>query len=178
MGCCHEVCGLEGVPATLTHIFLACPVAVEVWGWVRRLWVAVTGGSLPPATPAVLLLGDRRLWDPGRTGSELLWHRLRLAAIYFLWMGRGAGPGPVRFGARRIGALLVAHLRHELELDILRLGGMEVLREVAGGTRLSRRRQLTREAFEGMWCARGVLCCRQGDGWVVRLSASFPVPIP
>ena len=55
---------------------------------------------------------------------------------------------------------------------------MEVLREVAGGVRLLSRQHMTREAFESTWCERGVLCCRQGDRWVVRLSVSFPVPIP
>ena len=80
--CTHPHC--VRVPETITHVLLACPLAVSVITWLRDLWDAVTGGgNRPPHTVAVLLGDDQRTWQPRDAG---LWMRLRIATLHALWM--------------------------------------------------------------------------------------------
>ncbi|BDA49659.1 hypothetical protein COCOBI_14-2790 [Coccomyxa sp. Obi] len=70
--------------ATLTHVFITCPLAASIWGWFAATWAAVTGEDPPPLSADLLLADDQRQWQPA---SQLtpLWHRLRLAATCQLW---------------------------------------------------------------------------------------------
>ena len=81
--CCSRPC-CAGQPETLTHMFLTCPVSARVIRWVCDIWPLLTGGLRPPASAAVFLGGDYRVWDPGTSHTEL-WTRLRLATLHAIW---------------------------------------------------------------------------------------------
>ena len=76
--CPHPLCSEQD--ATLTHVFITCPLAATVWGWFAATWAAVTGEDPPTLSADLLLPDDQRTWQPAsRLGP--LWHRLRLATI-------------------------------------------------------------------------------------------------
>ncbi|KAK9918450.1 hypothetical protein WJX75_004175 [Coccomyxa subellipsoidea] len=81
-GCPHPGCA--GQLATLTHVFITCPLAAGVWDWFAATWAAVNGDDAPPRSADLLLADDTRIWGPPRQLRQL-WHRLRLAAICQLW---------------------------------------------------------------------------------------------
>ena len=71
-------------PQTISHLFLECPVAATLTGWLCRLWQAITG-HLPAASIATLLAADT---PAGHAPSEAMlqtWHRLRLAVLHSIW---------------------------------------------------------------------------------------------
>ncbi|BDA41573.1 hypothetical protein COCOBI_02-3540 [Coccomyxa sp. Obi] len=50
--------------ATLTHVFITCPLAASIWGWFAATWAAVTGEDPPP------LSGDSSLQTIRGSGSQ------------------------------------------------------------------------------------------------------------
>ncbi|EIE20341.1 hypothetical protein COCSUDRAFT_58048 [Coccomyxa subellipsoidea C-169] len=62
--CPHSGC--ESQPATLTHVFITCPLAAGVWDWHAATWAAVTGETAPPRSTDLLLANDTRVWEPPR----------------------------------------------------------------------------------------------------------------
>ena len=55
--CPFSCCSQHSQPQTLTHLFLACPVAGSVTSWLCRLWQAITG-HMPAVTAASMLAAD------------------------------------------------------------------------------------------------------------------------
>jgi hypothetical protein len=167
VGCPHHVGGDQPLE-TLSHLFLECPVAAGLMAWVAGLWALIAGAS-PPCTAAVLLLGDWQAWRP-RQDLELLWDRLRLAALYVIWSRRCAAR---RAGVPGSAAAAVAHLvfvvRRQIRADWLRCQ-LDAARAVDAGVpwfRGGKLRRLTVEGFRSMWCERDVLCSvavEQGNG--------------
>ncbi|KAK9915556.1 hypothetical protein WJX75_000669 [Coccomyxa subellipsoidea] len=93
-GCPHPSCA--GQLATLTHVFITCPLAAGVWDWFAATWAAVTGDDAPPRSADLLAADDTRIWGPPRQLRQL-WHRLRLASICQLWAASiSARPPPAR----------------------------------------------------------------------------------
>ena len=76
--------GCESQPATLTHVFITCPLAARVWDWHAATWAAVKGETAPPRSIDLLLADDTRVWEPPRK-LRPLWQRLRSAIICQLW---------------------------------------------------------------------------------------------
>ena len=72
--------GCESQAATLTHVFITCPLAAGVWDWHAATWAAVTGETAPPRSTDLLLADDTRVWEPPQQ-LRPLWQRLRLATI-------------------------------------------------------------------------------------------------
>src|SRR5579875_2389440 len=60
--CPHASC--PGTLATLSHIFITCPVAAQVLAWVCAIWAAITGEAAPPRSTDLFLADDRRTWTP------------------------------------------------------------------------------------------------------------------
>jgi hypothetical protein len=58
--CPHDGCG--DTLATLSHIFITCPLAAQVLDWVCATWAAVTGKEAPPRSADLFLADDRPLW--------------------------------------------------------------------------------------------------------------------
>ena len=82
--CPFSCCSQHSQPQTLTHLFLACPVAGSVTSWLCRLWQAITG-HMPAVTAASMLAADT---SPGQCSSDTqlqAWHRLRLAVLHSIW---------------------------------------------------------------------------------------------
>jgi hypothetical protein len=76
--CPHSDCA--GQNATLTHVFITCPLAARVLNWFAATWSAITGETAPPRSADLLRADDTRAWGPPRQ-LRSLWHRLRLATI-------------------------------------------------------------------------------------------------
>jgi hypothetical protein len=179
-GCCpRRTC--VGLPETLTHLFLTCPVSASVWEWVRGVWETVAGNP-PPISAAVLLADDDRLWKPPH-GARYLWTHLRLATIAAVWnaasrrdmAGRDSSAGGVA------GAVL-ASVRQAMMHDWSRVtgGDLEGLGMFTGWVR-GRGDMLSRELFAERWCFGGVLCTIPPGAsrlLQMRWSASHPVPLP
>ena len=79
---CPFLC-CDHVPQTLTHMFVACPIARSAWLWESNVWHQMTGHR-PQLSASVLLAGDVRVWRPA-TAQRMLWTRLRLATLHALW---------------------------------------------------------------------------------------------
>ena len=88
LACQHQQCQQQQPPplATLSHVFLDCPVAVAVLQWFLRVWRQVQ-----PAAPAtiissrVLLLDDSTIWAPPRQHAQL-WTLLRLLLLESIYV--------------------------------------------------------------------------------------------
>jgi hypothetical protein len=85
--CPHSDCA--GQIATLTHVFITCPLAAGVWDWFAKTWAAITSEAAPPRSADLLLADDTRAWGPPRQ-LRSLWHRLRLGTIRQLWTDTSA----------------------------------------------------------------------------------------
>ena len=73
--CPHACC--TATSATLTHIFVTCPLAAAVVTLLSATWGALTGGPGPPHSAYLFLADDRRAWAPIGP-PQGLWQRLRL----------------------------------------------------------------------------------------------------
>ncbi|BDA47361.1 hypothetical protein COCOBI_10-2080 [Coccomyxa sp. Obi] len=179
--CPHPLCTEQD--ATLTHVFITCPLAATVWGWFTATWAAITGEDPPPVSADLLLADDQRAWQPA---SQLapLWHRMRLVTICQLWATyqrarhQQGTPGTAGVVAARI----LSSCRKAI-LGDWRLATVNV--RTASGVLSDwlrgRDPQLTREEFAARWCHRNVLCAvgEEPDAQLlIPWSAQHPVPLP
>ncbi|BDA50463.1 hypothetical protein COCOBI_16-1390 [Coccomyxa sp. Obi] len=179
--CPHPLCTQE--EATLSHVFITCPLAASIWGWLAATWAAVTGEDPPPLSADLLLADDQRQWQPA---SQLtpLWHRLRLATICQLWASKQRARHQT--GAAESAGVVSARLLSSCRKAILgdwRLATVNVRTTsgVLSDWLRGRDPKLTREEFTARWCHRNVLCA-VGEGPDAQLSipwsAQHPVPLP
>ena len=180
--CPHPCCA--GQLATLTHVFITCPLAAGVWDWFAATWAAVTGDDAPPRSADLLLADDTRIWGPPRQLRQL-WHRLRLAAICQLWAAYQRGrhqPDAAAITPGAVAARILSSCRKALLAD-WRLATVSV-RQTAGVLSdwlRGRDPMITREQFAARWCHRAVLCALEelpGAQPVIHWSAQHPVPLP
>ena len=86
--CQHHLCQQQPQPplATLSHVFIDCPVAETVRQWFLGVWRRVQPGA-PAAiiSNRVLLLDDSRVWAPPRQ-REQLWTLLRLLLLESIYV--------------------------------------------------------------------------------------------
>lgn len=181
-GCPHPSCA--GQLATLTHVFITCPLAAGVWDWFAATWAAVTGDDAPPRSADLLLADDTRVWGPPRQLGQL-WHRLRLATICQLWAAYQRGrhqPDAAAITPGAVAARILSSCRKALLAD-WRLATVNV-RQTAGVLSdwlRGRDPSITREEFAVRWCHRAVLCALEelpGAHPVIHWSAQHPVPLP
>jgi hypothetical protein len=178
--CPHASC--PGTLATLSHIFITCPVAAQVLAWVCAIWAAITGEAAPPRSTDLFLADDRRTWTPAPALLPL-WQRLRLAMLASLHAAHRAGHAhpTAQQTARAVAARIMAQLRADMQRDwILVGGGLRRAGGMCSAWYRGRDAQLTREAYLERWCHRGVLCSlTAGDGEpLFHWSAAAPVPLP
>lgn len=176
---CAAAHHVEGI----AHGMLECPVAAAVWQWVADLWAASAprAGSgdaarAPPRTAAVLLIGDRRAWDPGGPDLRDRWDVVRLAALFYLTRCLGearAAPST----AQRVVAQVVAYLRVRMQQDFTRATHSPAAIAVAHPSWLPADRRDTLP-FAKRWEDGGALCEVQGGRLRLLLSVSHPVPLP
>ncbi|BDA40487.1 hypothetical protein COCOBI_01-1400 [Coccomyxa sp. Obi] len=179
--CPHPLCTQE--EATLTHVFITCPLAASIWGWFAATWAAVTGEDPPPLSADLFLADDQRQWQPASRLTPL-WHRLRLATICQLWASYQRTRHQT--GAAESAGVVAARLLSSCRKAILgdwRLATVNV--RTTSGVLSDWLRgcdpKLTREEFTARWCHRNVLCA-VGEGPDAQLSipwsAHHPVPLP
>ena len=179
---CPHVC-CAGALQTLSHLFLACPLADGVWRWLFEVWVRVSGDLPPPLAASVLLADDDSVWQPS---AELrpLWTRLRLATLHALWCAAGKarqGSGPT--SVRTIAASVVASCRQLMISHWFRVGLHRAALGVCPQWLLSRDPSLSTPQFTDWWCARGVLCrvivyAGSRPKMQILFSDTHPVPLP
>lgn len=179
--CPHPQCAQQ--VATLTHVFITCPLAATVWGWFAATWAAITGAAPPPLSADLLLADDQRTWQPGPQLGPL-WHRLRLATICQLWASyqRARHQQGTVESAGVVAARILSSCRKAI-LGDWRLATVTV--RTASGVLSDwlrgRDPKLTREEFTARWCHRNILCAT-GEGPEAQLlipwSAQHPVPLP
>jgi hypothetical protein len=176
--CPHPAC--LGASATLTHIFVTCPLARTVVGWLSDVWATIEPGNRPPATFAVFAVGDLREWMP-RTPD--LWVRLRLRALHELWCAARSSPQP---SANGVASRIILGAAADMRLDWLRASlPAHILADACGSWMTGGGRSLSPEAgrdqFAQLWCVNGTLCQLPAVGAaspLVRWSATWPVPLP
>jgi len=82
--CQHQQCQQQQpLPplATLSHVFITCPVAVVVLKWFARVWQQVQPGALVnTASSRIMLLDDHQVWAPP-SQKAALWTFLRLLLL-------------------------------------------------------------------------------------------------
>ena len=154
--CLHPTCG-EPTFDTLSHTFLTCPLAHQVWTWVGDLWATLTGARFPVCV-AVLLADDRRAWQPPPDAAEL-WLRLRLLVLAALWKAhcrRGHGdPTPLV----TVIAAFVSRVRAVMASDAaLVCDDGPQFATVGGDTVRTPLPAFTRAAFLTRWGLRDLLC--------------------
>ncbi len=180
--------GCEGIPETLSHLFLTCPLSQGVWRWLLAVWLQVAGPgqSGPPLAATVLLCDDQRAWRPPPE-IAYLWTHLRLAALAAIWAAaaRRSLRGD-RTTAAQAAAAVLADTRRAVMADWSRVaaGDLEGVGVFTGWVR-GRPEGLRVEAFRARWCYRGALCGLVPDvaapkGWALvwRWTAMHPVPLP
>ena len=181
--CPHAAC--SGAGQSLTHVFLDCVIARPVLEWLAQVWSAVTGEPAPALTAAILLAGDTRGWDLPQA-LEPLWLRLRLAALWHLWLASRRGlpaAGQQPHTATRVASAILHSCRGTLLRDWARVTSPAAADfGVPAAWLRGRPLALSLAQFQGRWCHRGVLCRAAAgpDGPDLRLhwTASHPVPLP
>ena len=175
----------RAAPANLTHIFLSCQLAQSIVGWLCDVWAAIEPGNRPPATFAVIAVGDPAAWQPG---SPVLWTRLRLRVLHELWRSRSVGsdiqqpPMPASAVASRI----VLGAAADMRLDWLRATMPAHALADACGTWMTGGGQpqspdAAKAQFAQLWCVNGTLCQLSAVGATqphIRWSHAWPVPFP
>lgn len=187
---CHRAC-CSGLPETVTHAFVSCPVAQSVWHWAGRLWEAVAGFPPPPFDVRSLLGGDTRgvpppppspppSTSPRPAPPLVFWHSLRVCIIYHIWVarcrGRVGGGGDT---ALAIAARVVAHMRAALRMDAIRAFCAPRAFAELGGDWLPDRPPIGLSALSQRWGPAGKLF--GGDSlptFTVLLTLVHPVPPP
>jgi hypothetical protein len=169
-------CGQTGCEQqwdTLTHAFLECPETYKLWQWASHLYVAIVGGSAPPLTPSVVLCGATHSgWQP-----RSLWYLLRGVVVGCIFQARAQG---VQTGQHvscaSIACMVIAQLRAMVKQDWLaatRCSAVRALFGVPAADPESRRRR-----FQKRWRPGGPVCVLAGNVLTLRLTTSFPVPVP
>ena len=114
--CPHAQCAAS--VQTLSHMFLACPIAAAVWHWVCLVWAAASGLPPPPVFASVMLADDARSWFPP-PAMRPLWTRLRLATLHALWCASGqARSEHVHVDARRVAASVMVSCKRFIFGDL------------------------------------------------------------
>ena len=182
--CSHPAC--SSAPANLTHIFTSCNIAKAVVGWLCAVWATVEPGNKPPASFAVIAVGDPRAWT---TKWPQLWLRLRLRLLHELWRSHSVmqhatdqQSAPASSIARRI----ILGAAADMRLDWLRASmSAHVLADACGSWMTGGRRTQTpaeaRETFRQLWCQNDILCQLPPTGAaspLIRWSTNWPVPLP
>jgi hypothetical protein len=131
---------------TLSHVFLTCPLASQVWSWLGTVWESVTGHRFPMSV-AVLLADDRRPWRP-TPDPEALWVRLRLLCVAALWKAHCRRHHGNRMPLVTVVAGLVTRVRELMARDAALVTPDGPLVDTVGGDTVSTPLPaLTREAF-------------------------------
>jgi hypothetical protein len=176
--CHHPTCG-EPTFDTLSHTFLSCPLAHQVWVWVGDLWASLTGARFPVSV-AVLLADDRRAWQPPPDAAEL-WLRLRLLTLAALWKAhcrRGHGvPTPLV----TVIAGFVSRVRAIMASDAaLVCDDGPRFATVGGDTVRTPLPAFTRAAFLARWGLRDLLCSWPAASArpALRFTLVHPAPVP
>lgn len=179
--CPHRCC--TGQLATITHVFITCPLAAAVWDWFAATWAAITGEDAPPRSADLLLADDLRAWSPPRQLMPL-WTRLRLATICQLWTAYQHArhqPDAV-VAAASITARIVSSCRKAILADWrLATVSIRLSADVLSDWLRGRDPTLSRQDFSARWCHRGVLCTvddHPDTQPLIRWSAQHPVPLP
>jgi hypothetical protein len=164
--CQHLQCQQQQQPPleTLSHVFLECPVAVEVVSWFVRVWDRVQPGAVVPATPRVLMLDDDTAFAPAQ-GVRFLWTAMRLLLLQSLHVVRQQAAGQPGFTARAVVGRFVAVLKVEVDRD---WSLMTTDIRGSAGVPLSWFRThvpaLDRDGFAAKWCANAVVAtCGNGE---------------
>jgi hypothetical protein len=169
-------------PATLTHIFTACPVYTGARAWLSDLWVAIVGTPAPPLSDAALVLGDwPDAWPayPAGPGLQALWTTLRSTWLWAVWCHYlDAAPDTAP------SATVVASVVGELQRLMWAHFSMAALSdETLSGlprTHITAQLQPTRlDAFEATWAHEGVLCTvHRVEGSAPRLQVHLSLVSP
>lgn len=163
---CQSAAGSGQQPPleTLSHLFLECPVAVQVWDWFAALWGRVMPGVALTASAALLLRDDDAGWQPP-VQLSYLWLHLRLLLLQSLWVVRCRSAGTPAHTAPAVVSRFVAVLRQHVCSDWQRVVG-----DIRWGTGMpagwfrGRDPRLSREAFAHKWCVRGVIAALPSGG--------------
>ena len=167
----------------MTHLFLSCPIAQQVWQWAGQVWACVSGGSCPPIVASVLLADDVSVWQPGAALSAL-WCRFRLSVLHALWCSAGkARLAQLPVTARSVCARIVAVNRklisqHWFRVD-MRLADLNACPQWLA----SRSPAITLAQFQEWWCPAGALCrvhvlAGHAPKLQVVWDGQHPVPLP
>lgn len=180
--CPHGTCQQQ--LATLSHVFISCPIAAPVWQWFANTWAAITAGPAPRLTADLLLADDRRGgWYPPAS-LRPLWHRLRLLIISKLWAAYSTGhlqPGS-HSSAAHVAARVLAAARAMMRRDWL-LVEADIRQEsgILSDWLRGRRPSLSREEFNSRWCHNATLCSLPAEDATqpdISWTAVHPVPLP
>jgi hypothetical protein len=163
--CCRQPEGAGGGQpprlATLSHVFVSCPVVRPVVLWLRRLWRDIAGAE-PPLDARVLVVVDRSVWKP--PGGEVLWEMwthlcLLFCRVVWLLTERRSDGGP-EFAASALVAAVALAVERAIRSDWAQVGACVAGVEGVGG----QWRPLTEFAFEARWTHGGVLAHLEGEG--------------
>ena len=185
---CQEPAPSQQQPpgATLTHLFVECPLYAAARTWLADLWTAVTGAAAPPLDSPELLLGDRpAAWAgyPSGSGLQSLWTALRATWLWAVWCHhRGGEPSPDPSAA--VVAAVVMELRR-LMWAHFRMAALpdDTLEGLPRSHITAQLKPAQLSSFEASWAHEGVLCeVVRGDDHVphlrVHLSLTRPVVAP
>ena len=171
-GRCNQA-ACEAAWDTLTHAFLECPEVNRLWQWVSRLYVAISGGSAPPLTLNVILCGAAHPgWQP-----RSLWYLLRGVVMSCIFRARAKGMQTGQHvNCASVACCVVSQLRAMVRQDWLAATRCSAVRALFGVPIADP--ESWRRRFDQRWRPGGPVCIVTGQVLTLRLTASFPVPVP
>ena len=107
---------------TLSHLFVQCPIAVQVWAWFAQVWAKVQpGAAVDFSSIRLLLLDDSSVWQPP-AALQQLWTYLRLLLLESIWVVRCSSNGRP-FTSSQVTSRFLAELQQQLKQDWARTQG-------------------------------------------------------
>ena len=106
----------EGELQTLTHMLLACPIAMQVWTWAANVWAAATTQPAPTISKILVLLDDRKGWNVSKEASSL-WTDIRVIVLAGLHATSQQKSRGLPVSAYTAAGYVVHHLRKVITRD-------------------------------------------------------------
>jgi len=176
--CLHTSCGAPHFD-TLSHTFLTCPLAQQLWRWLGDVWSALTDARFP-VSAAVLMADDRRMWRPAPDAADL-WVRLRILGLATLWKAHCRRSHGTPTPMPSVLAGFVSRVRAVIASDAALVDpDRPRYATIAGDTVRTPLPAFTRAAFLSRWGVRDILCSWPAAAArpVLHFTLVHPAPIP
>ena len=149
---------------SLSHMFVQCPIARQVWQWFARIWHRVQpAAQVDFSSTRIVLLDDGSVWQPPAELQQL-WTYMRLLMLESIWSVRCRSNGKP-YASRQVISRFLAALQQQLKHDWARTqGDIRINSGVPLSWLKGRNPVMPQHKFAARWQGSGGLWVLGGEG--------------